>query len=197
MSREFYVYHIVTGNKMEIGQIIEFNKSQHNKLYHFFFDKEQVNSNGDDFIRLLYKQDIKEGLVLNEEDAKVAIQYVNQTIRAIREVIAEMVRLQEYPDYPSRLSCLYAAKSYHDALKWKELFDIYNRKVLQIIKLRVNGHSFEGDASLLPNEDGSPFSQKIEQARQYWDGNVKNELPELLVNGVMEVVEIVEDFTPL
>ena len=197
MSREFYVYHIVTGKKMEIGQIIEFNKSQHNKLYHFFFEKEQVNSNGDDFIRLLYKQDIKEGLVLNEEDAKVAIQYVNQTIRAIREVIAEMVRLQEYPDYPSRLSCLYAAKSYDDALKWKELFDIYNRKVLQIIKLRVNGHSFEGDASLLPNEDGSPFSKKIEQARQYWDGNVKNELPELLVNGVMEVVEIVEDFTPL
>ena len=197
MSREFYVYHIVTGKKMEIAQIIEFNKGQHNKLYHFFFEKEQVNSNGDDFIRLLYRHDIKEGLVLNEEDAKVSIQYVNQTIRAIREVIAEMVRLQEYPDYPSRLSCLYASKSYHDALKWKELFDTYNRSVLQIVKLRVNGHSFEGDASLLPKEDGSPFAQKIEQARQYWDGNVKNELPELLVNGVMEVVEIIEDYTPL
>ena len=68
-----------------------------------------------------------------------------------------MVRLQEYPDYPSRLSCLYAAKSYEDTLKWKALFDSYNREVLQIVKLRVIGSSFEGDGNLLPKEDAIPF----------------------------------------
>ena len=47
--------------------------------------------------------------------------YMDQTIRAIRETIVEMIRLQEYPNYPSRLSCLYAAKSYEDALKWKSI----------------------------------------------------------------------------
>ena len=86
--------------------------------------------------------------------------YMDQTIRAIRETIVEMVRLQEYPNYPSRLSCLYAAKSYEDALKWKALFDSYNREVLQIVKLRVIGNYFEGDGNLLPKEDGIPFSQK-------------------------------------
>lgn len=54
---------------------------------------------------------------MNGENAEVAIKYVGQTIRAIREVVLEMVRLQEYPEFPSRLSCLYAAKSYEDALK--------------------------------------------------------------------------------
>jgi hypothetical protein len=36
---------------------------------------------------------------MNKENAEVAIKYVGQTIRAIREVIVEMVRLQEYPEY--------------------------------------------------------------------------------------------------
>ena len=86
--------------------------------------------------------------------------YMDQTIRAVRETIVEMVRLQEFPEYPSRLSCLYVAKSYEDALKWRALFDSYNREVLQIVKLRAIGSSFEGDGNLLPKEDGIPFSQK-------------------------------------
>lgn len=194
-ENELYVYHIVTRKKMSLGQIINFNKNQTNTLYRFFFEGEQLNSRGEDFIQILQGHYTGEGLNLNKEDAEVAIKYVDQTIRAIREVIVEMVRLQEYPEYPSRLSCLYAAKSYEDALKWKELFDSYNRQVLQIVKLRVIGNSFEGDGNLLPKEDGVPFSQKIEQAREYWKGDVKNELPELLINGKIEVEEIINDFS--
>lgn len=194
-ENDLYVYHIVTRKKMSLGQIINFNKNQNNTLYRFFFEREQLNSKGEDFIQILQSHYTDKGLNLNKENTEVAIKYVDQTIRAIREVIVEMVRLQEYPEYPSRLSCLYAAKSYEDALKWKELFDSYNRKVLQIVKLRVIGNSFEGDGNLLPKEDGAPFSQKIEQAREYWKGNVKNELPELLINGTIEVVEIINDFS--
>ncbi|MBY5232500.1 hypothetical protein ABH61_27550, partial [Bacillus paranthracis] len=82
-------------------------------------------------------------------------------------------------------------------LKWKALFDSYNREVLQIVKLRVIGSSFEGDGNLLPKEDAIPFSQKMEQAREYWKGNVNNELPELLINGEIEVVEIIDDFSSM
>jgi hypothetical protein len=194
-ENEFYVYHIVTRKEMSIGQIINFEKNQNNTLYRFFFEKEQLNSKGEDFIKIVQGHYNNEGLNLNKENAEVAIKYVHQTIRAIREVIVEMVRLKEYPEYPSRLSCLYAAKSYEDALKWKELFDSYNRKVLQIVRLRVIGRYFEGDGNLLPKEDGVPFSQKIEQAKEYWKGNVKNQLPELLINGKIEVVELIDDFS--
>lgn len=194
-ENELYVYHIVTRKKMSLGQIINFNKNQKNTLYSFFFEREQLNSRGEDFIQILQDHYTNEGLNLNKENADVAIKYTDQTIRAIREVIVEMVRLQEYPEYPSRMSCLYATKSYEDVLKWKELFDSYNRKVLQIVKLRVIGNSFEGDGNLLPKEDGVPFSQKIEQAKEYWQGNVKNELPELLIDGEIEVVEVIDDFS--
>ncbi|MCY9549025.1 DUF2441 domain-containing protein [Lysinibacillus xylanilyticus] len=194
-ENEFYVYHKVTRNKMSTGQIINFDKSQKNTLYSFFFEKEQLNSKGEDFIKILYGHYTNEGLSISKENAEIAIKYVGQTIRAIREVIVEMVRLQEHPEYPSRLSCLYAAKSYEDVLKWKEIFDSYNRNVLQIVKLRVSGNYFEGDANLLPKEDGVTFSQKIEQAREYWKGNVKNELTEVLINGKIEVLEIIDDFS--
>lgn len=193
-EKEFFAYHLVTRNKMYIGQIINFEHSQKNTLYSFFFDKEQVNTKGEDFIEIINAQKMKDGLHLSKEDAEVTFKYVEQTIRAIREVIVEMVRLQDFPNYPSRLSCLYATKSYEDALKWKELFDLYNRHVLQIVKLRVNGNYFEGNANLLPKEDGAPFSQKIEQAKDYWKSDMKSELTELLINGQIEVVEIMEDF---
>lgn len=194
-ERELYAYHIVTRKRMDLGQIICFDNNQKNTLYHFFFEKEQLNSKGEDFLHILESHISNDGLKLNKENADVAMKYVGQTIRAIREVIVEMVRLQDNPEFPSRLSCLYAAKSYQDALKWKELFDSYHRKVLQIVKLRVIGTIFEGDGSLLPKEDGTPFSKKIEQAKEYWQGNKNNELPELLIIGRIEVVEIIDEFT--
>ncbi|MBE7095362.1 DUF2441 domain-containing protein [Bacillus cereus] len=194
---EFYVYHIVTREKMNIGQIIHFGKNQTNTLYRFFFEREQLNSSGEDGIKIINNHYKNEELHIKNENAKVVMSYIDQTIRTVRETIVEMVRLQEFPEYPSRLSCLYAAKSYEDALKWKALFDSYNREVLQIIKLRVIGNCFEGDGNLLPKEDGIPFSQKIEQAREYWKGTVNNELPELLINGKSEVVEIIDDFSTI
>ncbi|EJS67479.1 hypothetical protein ICW_03389 [Bacillus wiedmannii] len=194
---EFYVYHIVTRKKMDIRQIIHFDKNQTNTLFHFFFEREHLNSSGEDGIKIINNHYKNEELHIKNENAKIVMSYIDQTIRAVRETIVEMVRLQEFPEYPSRLSCLYAAKSYDDALKWKVLFDSYNREVLQIVKLRVIGHCFEGDGNLLPKEDGIPFSQKIEQAREYWKGTVNNGLPELLINGKIEVVEIIDDFSTI
>lgn len=194
-DNELFAYHIVTNKKMELGQVIYFDEDQYNTLYRFFFEKELLNAKGEDSLRILQVHSTGDGLHLHKEDAEVVSRYIGQTTRAIREVITEMVRLQDYPHLPSRLSCLYAAKTYDDALKWKGLFDSYNRKVLQIVRLRVKGSYFEGDANLLPKEDGVPFAQKIAQSKEYWKGNVKNDLPELLINGEIEVVEIIDDFT--
>ncbi|UOQ87525.1 DUF2441 domain-containing protein [Gracilibacillus salinarum] len=194
-KNECYAYHIVTRKKMNVGQIINFDKNQKYTLYSFFFEKEQRNANGEDFFRILYRSYKDSELKIDGEEAEVVVKYASQTVRTIREVIAEMVRLQEYPQLPSRLSCLYASKTYEDVLKWKAIFDSYKRNVYQIVKRRVNGNYFEGDGSLLPKEDGAYFHTKIAQARDYWQGNKKNQLPELLISGKIEVVEIINDYT--
>lgn len=46
---EFDAYHIVTRNKMTLGQIISFGKNQNNSLYHFFLEREHRNVEGEDF----------------------------------------------------------------------------------------------------------------------------------------------------
>src|SRR3954447_24614161 len=100
-KNDFFAYHIVTRTKMNTGQIIHFDNKQNNTLYHFFFEGEQVNSKGEGVIQILYGNYTNEGLNLDKENADVAIKYMNQTARAIREVIVEMVRLQEYSENPS------------------------------------------------------------------------------------------------
>jgi hypothetical protein len=72
MERQLYVYHIVTRNKMNLGQKIIFDKDQKNTLYNFFFEKEQMNSKGEDFFQILYSHYTDEGLNLNKENADVA-----------------------------------------------------------------------------------------------------------------------------
>lgn len=193
-KKEFTVYHLITRKKMYIGQQINFDNNQKNQLYHFFFEREQLNKEEQDFVQIVYGNVEDNEMKLNKEDTKVALNYVDQTTRAIRESITEMVRLENYPEYPSRLSCLYATKNYEEALKWKRLFESFNRQVLQLVKLKVKGSCFEGDGNLLPKEDGLSFSKKIEQANIYWQGSEACELPELLVNGKIEVIEIVEDY---
>ncbi|MGG4489860.1 DUF2441 domain-containing protein [Metabacillus idriensis] len=194
MNKVINVYHLVTKNKMSLGQIINFDNNEYNTLFRFFFETNQLNAKGETFDQILQSGISDNGLKLNKDDAVVAVKYMDQTMRAVREVIVEIVRLKDYPEYPSRLSCLYAAKTYSDVLKWKKIFDSYNRRVLQIVKLRVEGKSFEGNGNLLPKEDGVPFSQKMKQAKEYWQNGEENDLPELLVNGKIEVVEIIEEF---
>ena len=80
------------------------------------------------------------------------------------------------------------------ALKWKENFESFDRKVLQLIHLRTDRPSFTGDAALLPKVNGESFDKKIAQARRYWSGELTGEMEETLIDGRIEVVEIIEEY---
>ncbi len=185
----FYAFHLVTNNPMKIGQIIDFTEGQHNTLYRFFLEKEIRNEQQQDVFNMIAGKS-----ALNEEETAMVKRYLGSSIRAIREQITEFVRIQHFPHYPSRLSCLYATKTIEQAMQWKALFESYNRQVLQLVKLKVKGRYFEGNAELLPKEDGSSFAVKIEQAQRYWTDKSSGPLTELLVDGKIEVCEIIEQY---
>lgn len=194
METQKYLYHLVTRNKMNPGQILQLGKDSNNTLYRFFFEKEILNSSGEDFYQILENNFENNGIILDAENSEVALKYSGLTVRAIRETILEMIRLQDFPEHPSRLSCLYAARSFEEAMKWKQIFDSFNRKVLQIVNIKYDGKYFEGDGEQLPKANGESFCTKIQQARVYWQGNTSNALPEILIDGKIEVGEIVEEF---
>ena len=185
----FYAFHLVTNNQMTVGQIIDFTENQHNTLHRFFLEKEIRNDQHQDVFEVIAGKS-----ALNEEDTAMVKRYLGSSVRAIREQITEYVRIQHFPHYPSRLSCLYATKTIDQAMQWKSMFESYNREVLQLVKLKVEGRYFESDALLLPKEDGSSFAKKIEQAHSYWSNKSSSSLLELLIDGKIEVCEIIEDY---
>ena len=174
---------------MAVGQIIDFTEGQHNTLYRFFLEKEILNDQQQDVYDVIAGKS-----TLNEEETALVKRYLGSSSRAIREQITEFVRIQNFPHYPSRLSCLYATKTLDQAMQWKALFESYNRQVLQLVKLKVKGRYFEGNAELLPKEDGCSFAFKIEQAQKYWTNKSSGPLTELLIDGKIEVCEIIENY---
>ena len=68
-----------------------------------------------------------------------------------------------------------------------------NLKPLQIVKLRVHGNIFKSEGNLMTRNTLS-MNSKLKMAHEYWKG-VKNHVePEILVDGDIEVVEIIKEF---
>lgn len=176
----FYVYHVVTEKSMRLGQRILFNENNHNGVYNRVMifkrivDGEDVHGAMEDFIKL----DL-------DKWGKVAY----------RELALEKVRCEEFYNYPSRLACLYTSRTLEEAIKWAQFFKNVGRDVYSIVKLKVQGNIFDGDACNC--FDGTRVEEdNIEKARHYWEMDIKNENPviETLVDGEITVVEIIEDF---
>ncbi|WP_167958018.1 DUF2441 domain-containing protein [Anaerosporobacter faecicola] len=181
-------YHLVTRIPMEKGQIIDFENGNTNRLYDFWMKREARTEDGKDIFDVLTANKL-------QEEIGIAYDYVFNQARAVRETIMELVRVQLYPERPSRFSCLYVSESLENIGKWKENFESYNREVLQLVKLRSNIEAFTGDASLLPEINGDSFDKKIQQAKRYWSGERHGELEETLLGGRIEVVEIVKEYS--
>ena len=183
-------YHLVTRKPMHVGQRIVFDKTHKNRMYSFFLDnnfKNKTNETVDQIINRLDSSidDVELSFLKNSQ---------SHTSRAIREVITEMIRLEYFPTLPSRFECLYGSDSLQGIFEWKELFESYNREILQIVKLETSGPIFKGDADSLPTLENCSFLEKIDQAKEYWSSPAENYLTEVLIGGEIFVTEIVEDF---
>ena len=176
---ELYAYHVVTEKPMYLGQHVVFDDKHHSGVYN----------------RVMEKIDVVNDIYSNPN------KYANKklehhTMVALRELALEKVRKGNYPNCPSRLSCLYVSKSIEEAENWVKYFLSLGRPVYSIVKLKVNGDVFEGDAN---NCFEATINEEINLmlAKRYWDNcpNLQNEtsIKEILVSGDIEVVEFVKE----
>lgn len=174
------VYHVATEKPMYPGQKIIFDHTHHNGVYDrvMMFNKilegEEVEGDLAEFI----KSDL-------EKWGKVAF----------RELALEKIRIEEFPEYPSRMACLYTSESLDEARKWAQFFKQIGRDVYSIVKLRVNGKVFSGDACNC--FDGVIDEvENLPKARIYWENSTENESPiiETLIDGDIVVEEVIEDY---
>lgn len=175
--KELFVYHVVTEKPMYIGQSIVFDEKHHNGVW------QRVNE----------KLDIVNDIYNNPEKYKDTV-LEHHTSVALRELALEKIRVNQYPDYPSRMACLYVSKTLQEAEKWFDYFVGLGRPTFQIVKLKVNGNVFYGDAEKC--FDGRLLEKEnLVLAKKYWENKEFNEssIIEMLVDGEIEVVEIVKE----
>ncbi|MBQ9142919.1 MAG: DUF2441 domain-containing protein [Lachnospiraceae bacterium] len=180
-ENSFYAYHVVTERPMQVEQRILFDDNHHSGVYSRVMAQLET-------VRDIYANPQKYEAVELEYPIKVAL----------RELALEEVRKERYPQYPSRMSCLYASEHLEEAKRWADYFMSLGRPTFSIVKLRIMGRRFVGDATKC-FEGTIDHEENLRQACLYWENaeNSVDESPinELLVDGVMEVVEIVENLS--
>lgn len=176
--KERFVYHVVTEQEMTLGQHIYFDELHHNGVYRRVYEKMDV-------VKDIYAHSEIYCADTMEHHIRVAL----------RELALEKTRVQFYPDYPSRMSCLYVSEHLDEAEKWAELFVKWGRATYSIVKLKVIGNLFEGDANNCFDATLDEI-ENLNLARRYWEKqpNIAKEPPikEILVDGDIEVVQIVK-----
>ena len=184
--RNRHFYHVVTERPMHLGQHILFDETHHSGVYERVMEKASL-------VETIYAHP--------EKYADTGLDYAgnyleHHTTVALRELALEEVRKEKYPMYPSRLSCLYISKTLSEAENWFAYFTELGRPTYQIVKLRVNGNVFAGDANKC--FAGCPDKQiNLRLAERYWKNETEPEqqppVIEILVDGDIEVVEIIKE----
>lgn len=179
-------YHVVTEKAMELNQIIVFNRNHCNGVAKRVdrIEKLRIQNNIDmnllDKIdKILYK-DLKHWCNISD-----------------RELALEEVRKRYYPQYPSRIACLYVSKNLEDARKWADYFIELGRNTYQIVELQNDGNFFTGDANNCWYECPTK-KEALNRARYYWQNKpneqYKEPIYETIIDGKIKVVKIIKDF---
>lgn len=176
---DFMAYHVVTDHPMRVGQRIRFDGEHHSGVYRRVMEKREA-------VREIYA---------HPETYKAAL-LEHHTAVALRELALEEVRQAAYPAYPSRLACLYVSETLEDAEKWSGLFAEWGRPTYHIVRLRIQGNRFAGNANLC--FAATPDKQRnLALARRYWENapylGGEPPIKEILVNGDIDVMEIMRE----
>lgn len=172
-----HAFHVVTDRPMHVGQQIVFDEDNRSGVWR------RVHERAAEVVQIYADAATSP---LPSLDHHLAV--------AFRELALEEVRAEEFPEYPSRLSSLYVSGTLADAEGWCSLFIEWGRPTYQIVRLKVVGRWFSGDARncFAGTVDRAA---NLELARRYWskgeyDGDGEP-IMETLVDGSIEVVEII------
>ena len=170
-------YHVVTDRPMAVGQHIIFDVNHHSGVYS----------------RVIALADVAADVYAHPDKYPLPLEHHLDV--ALRELAMEEVRRERYPQYPSRMACLYVSRELEESRRWGEFFARIGRPTYAIVELKINGRVFLGNACNC--FDGTPDKEdNLARAERYWQ-NLPNEddeyIWEMLVDGDIEVIRVVEE----
>ena len=180
-------YHVNSYKELNIGDVLTFDNDTHNQMYETVFNS-SYKLNDIDANELLINKKRDNDTSLSNDEFNLVLNTVNNDAYVMRELALESIRKEYYPDYPSRLSCLYLTNNIEDAEMWVNILKRNKKTALQILTLKVNGEIFEGDGSLMKRLNLS-YNEHLENAKKYWSNETDNK-DEILFLGNAKVIDI-------
>lgn len=172
-------YHAVTERPMHAGQRLSFDEQHPTGVCRRVMEKAEA-------VRRIYAHPCRCSADALE----------HHTSAALRELALEEVRLARYPQYPSRMACLYASKTLDEAERWAAYFVRLGRPVYGIVRIDAQGPVFEGNANLCFSGKAD-HSENLRLAQRYWEnrreGLEEPPVRELLCGGEIAVLEVVRE----
>ena len=111
----------------------------------------------------------------------------------LKEYVFEEVRQTEFPNKPSRKKCMFLAPTEVDIFDYaKNLNYDTNTKTLMEIEIIQNDNLHFADLILL-NCNGLPHKEKVNAARQYWQGTTnRDNNTEVLYTGQFKIKSLIQ-----
>ncbi len=172
-------YHVISDIPKRAGEHFLLDESHPNRVHQRVYEQMQT---------------VEE--ILRDPEAHAGDELSHAVDVALRELAMEKVRREKYLQYPSRMAALYVSGTYGEAEQWGDYFAQIGRPVWGIAKIRVSGRVFEGDACNC--FDGTVNEEEnLRRAEHYWRNDPNedgvNPIREILVDGDIEVVEILKE----
>lgn len=136
-----------------------------------------------------FLQNVLQGNINPDNLPQTAYEISNHFLMLSRELVWENIRIEKYPNYPSRQKCLWLLKNQDQIERWKKILKLEPRSY-SIVKVKATGRAIEVDSSHLPS-DSEPLPTWYEKAYKYWEGAVTEDpLKEFLFVGKIKVTEV-------
>jgi hypothetical protein len=117
-----------------------------------------------------FLRQVKEGKINCPNLAAIADEVATHYNMFVRELIMEQLRLQEFPDVPSRQRCLFLTENLDEARTWKERV----KDPAIICSIECTGTIHRADANLLLS-DSESLSVTQDRGRRYWRGELSED----------------------
>lgn len=174
---------------MNVGDVFYFG-NEYNNFYNELINIKHFNNNKKDANEIMADLFSKKNLTFSSiNDFKTVYNTVSDDSFILRELIFEEIRKRYYPDCPSRFKCMFVLKTSEEADEWLNIFKRMKNKPLQIVKLKLDGNVFLGNANFIVRKNNS-IIDKVNEAKAYWSGDKTGLIPEYLFLGTTTVIEV-------
>lgn len=186
VTKEIF-YHAYSGDTINIGDVLVFNSLTHNKIYDEVYNREFKNDDIDANELLINKKRNKDR-DFSIEEFELVLDTINNDAFVLRELALEEVRKSKYPEFPSRLSCLYITKTKEEAINWSKILKRNKKICRQVLTLELTGEIFCFDGNLMKRQNIS-YQKHLDNAELYWN-SIDYDNSEILFYGEVKVIEI-------